>query len=122
MLILVPMSVSCCIALRGYLQPNVVPDSRLRGNSIACGDVVVTVGNDGSVTGLAVAGVEWASAASSLFALTYTTYNRKESWVRQLKSLPFSRIAKRSATAHAPSDSPYSATMRVGCRLVRAIQ
>ena len=70
--------------LRGLVP--VAPDTAGLGptrdprNPISCGDVKLTVGSDGSVAGLVIGGAEWATASSSLFALTYTTYNRKESW------------------------------------------
>jgi hypothetical protein len=74
------------IAARLRKLDAVVPDTTgLRtaavGSAIACGDdVEVVIGADGSVARLRVAGTDWASSMSSLFSLTYTTYNRNESW------------------------------------------
>jgi hypothetical protein len=51
-----------------------------------CGDMELAVGDDGSLTRLRVVGKDsgggenWASPNATLFALTYTTYNRKETW------------------------------------------
>lgn len=79
-----PLAVDVASRLRNLdaVPPNVANLSASALNTpISCGpDVSLTIGNDGSVIGLRVKGTEWASPSAAIFALTYTTYNRKESW------------------------------------------